>query len=177
MVTNPGDECGWEGDRPMASSAGTTPERGRPYQRHGNVVPMISWAPLSIPLQLVVDDVLWRYPSAGVAGEGIAHLRVWTAAPAGHIAIVTEVGLGTSITNSAEHIWAQLVARHLQPLLLLEHYPASEHPQGRDDTLEQVALQGGRPVWRRVWPTTPANPNYAQFKRWMTEYGHRLLST
>jgi hypothetical protein len=60
------------------------------------------------------------------------------------------VGLGASVTNSVEYIWADLVDRHGEPLLLLEHYPASEQMPGDGDTLDQVAVLDGRPVWRRV---------------------------
>ncbi len=27
--------------------------------------------------ELVTDDPFWRYPSAALPGEGVAHLRVW----------------------------------------------------------------------------------------------------
>jgi hypothetical protein len=29
---------------------------------------------------LVADDPFWRYPTAGLAREGVAHLRVWLTA-------------------------------------------------------------------------------------------------
>ena len=69
------------------------------------------------------------------------------------------MGLGASVSNSVEYIWADLVDRHGEPLLLLEHYPASEQMPGDGDTLDQVAVLDGRPVWRRVWPTPPENPD------------------
>jgi len=44
--------------------------------------------------ELVADVPFWRYPSGAAAGEGVAHLRVWTTAtvPQGHLAAVTETG-------------------------------------------------------------------------------------
>jgi hypothetical protein len=57
--------------------------------------------------ELVADDPFWRYP-AGMAREGVAHLRVWTTVtdPPGHLAVVTETGPGGSVTESAGLIWA-----------------------------------------------------------------------
>jgi hypothetical protein len=57
--------------------------------------------------ELIADEPFWRYPSATTAEEGVAHLRVWltTGAEPGHLAVVTETGLGASVTESAGHIW------------------------------------------------------------------------
>ena len=56
--------------------------------------------------ELVADEPFWRY-LAGMAGEGVAQLRVWLTAglEPGHLAVVTETGLGGSVTESAGHIW------------------------------------------------------------------------
>jgi len=60
--------------------------------------------------ELVADVPFWRYPSGAAAGEGVAHLRVWTTAtvPQGHLAAVTETGAAASVTESAGRIWAEL---------------------------------------------------------------------
>ena len=44
--------------------------------------------------ELAADEPFWSYPAGGVAGAGVAHLRVWlTAGPEpGHLAVVTEIG-------------------------------------------------------------------------------------
>jgi hypothetical protein len=77
--------------------------------------------------ELELDDPFWRYPSGAGAGEGVARLRVWAASGGtGHLAVVTELGLGASITNSIEDIWDDLRARWHGDLTLLEHYPAAE---------------------------------------------------
>jgi len=58
-----------------------------------------------------VDDPFWRHPSGTGAGEGVAHLRVWTTAtvPPGHLAVVTDIGLTGGVTSSAGSIRAELV--------------------------------------------------------------------
>ena len=128
--------------------------------------------------KLLVDDPFWRYRSSTAAGGGIAHLRMW-AAKGDHcrVAVVTDTGLGSSITNSVEHIWEQLRLEYAGlEIVLLEHWPAGtgacvvEH-------LDQVVVAGGRPQWRRVWPTDPSNLNHVQFRDWMTTHGHQMLGT
>jgi hypothetical protein len=59
--------------------------------------------------ELIVDEPFWRHPAWGLAREGVAHLRIWTTgtdAP-GHVAVVTETGLGNSVTESAGRIPAR----------------------------------------------------------------------
>jgi len=60
--------------------------------------------------ELMFDHPFWRYPAGGLAGEGVAHVRVWTTAtsPPGHLAVVTETGLAASVTESAGRIRAEL---------------------------------------------------------------------
>ncbi len=55
--------------------------------------------------ELVTDDPFWHYP-AGVAREGVAHLRVWATAtiPPGYLAVVTETGSAASVTESTGRI-------------------------------------------------------------------------
>jgi cytochrome b561 len=51
---------------------------------------------------------------------------------------------------------------------------------GDGDTLDQVAVLDGRPVWRRVWrrvwPTPPETPDHGMLERWMAKPGHALLA-
>ena len=72
------------------------------------------------------------------------------------------------MTNSAEEIWGELGARFPGPLVVLEYWPAGD---GDDhDRLDQVALEGRRPTWRRIWPTAPPTPT-------MTSAGHGCRRT
>src|SRR2546430_16818264 len=96
--------------------------------------------------ELLVDDPFWRYP----AREGAGHVRVWataTAAP-GYLAVITETGGITSVSESAGRIRAGLARRYGPCLVLLEHHPAPESGEGME-TLDLVRVgAGGRP--RRV---------------------------
>ena len=128
--------------------------------------------------ELVADDPFWCYPSPTLAGEGVAHLRVWlTAGPEpGHLAVVTETGPAASVTESAGHIWTELARRYGPSLVLLEHYPAPETGEGRE-SLDLVRMGAdGSPHWSRVWPTPEENPRHAGMELWMAAYGHQIVS-
>jgi hypothetical protein len=133
----------------------------------------VDFPDLPIPITMHTDNPFWRYPSACAAGEGVGHLRVWICPAAAHLAIVTEMGLGASITNSIEDIWAALATGCGGRLVLLEHWPTDPYA---DEHLDQVIIDGGTPHWRRIWPTPPSNPGHTRFEEWMTAYGHDLLA-
>ena len=125
----------------------------------------------------IADDPFWRYP-AGVAREGVAHLRVWlTAGPEpGYLAVVTETGLAASVTESAGQIWAELVRSYGPSLVLLEHCPAPELSEGME-TLDLVRLGAdGSARWSRVWPTPEDSPRHAGLEVWMATYGQQIVS-
>jgi hypothetical protein len=127
--------------------------------------------------ELIVDDPFWRHPSA-MAGEGVAHLRVWLAAGAepGHLAVVTETGGAASVTESAGRIWAELAGRYGPSLVLLEHYLAPEFGEGMA-TLDLVRIGAdGSPHWSRVWPTPEESPRHAGLEFWMAAHGHQIVS-
>ncbi|MFE6274069.1 hypothetical protein ACFVQ9_35370 [Streptomyces goshikiensis] len=127
------------------------------------------------PHQLVFDDPVFTFFSPHMGGGGLAALRVWRTAEGGHLAIVTERGLGLSITNAAEVITTALSALLPGPLVVLEHWMPGD---GADhDRLDQVLVPVGlRPQWRRVWPTPPTNPGHAAYEEWMRSCGHALLA-
>ncbi|MER6125341.1 hypothetical protein ABT173_22425 [Streptomyces sp. NPDC001795] len=127
------------------------------------------------PHRLEVDEPAWTYPSSCAGGGGIALLRVWRTADGGYLAILTENGIGVSITNAAEEIGAKLAANFPGPLVVLEHYRAGD---GADhERLDQVLVLPGRSAqWRAVWPVPPANPDYAVLRDWMRDYGTALLT-
>jgi hypothetical protein len=127
--------------------------------------------------ELIVDEPFWRHPAWGLAREGVAHLRIWTTAtdPPGHMAVVTEIGLEASVTESAGRIWADLVRRYGPSLVLLEHHPAPELAEGVE-TLDLVRIGAdGSPRWTRVWPTPEENPRHAGLEQWMAANGHPIV--
>src|SRR5260370_7718801 len=75
--------------------------------------------------ELLFDDPFWQYPAWGLAREGAGHLRVWAAATAspGYLAVVTETGGLTSVTESAGRVWAALAHTHRPSPPLPPHPP------------------------------------------------------
>jgi hypothetical protein len=113
--------------------------------------------------ELLVDDPFWQYPAWGQPREGAGHVRVWATAAAapGYLAVVTETGGITSVTESAGRIRAGLARRYGPCLVLLERHPAPESGQGME-TLDLVRIGAdGSPHWSRVWPTPQENPRHA----------------
>jgi hypothetical protein len=128
--------------------------------------------------ELVADDPFWHYPSASTAAEGVAHLRVWLTAGCepGHLAVVTETGPATSVTESAGRIWAALARRYGPSLVLLDHHPAPEAVEGAE-TLDLVRIGAdGSPHWTRVWPIPQENPRHAGLELWMAAHGYQIVS-
>ena len=86
-------------------------------------------------------------------GEARAgHLRVWATATASadYLAVVTETGGITSVTESAGRIWADWLAGSGPSLVLLKHHPAPESGEGME-TLDLVRIGAdGSPHWSRV---------------------------
>lgn len=121
------------------------------------------WPAMTHPVELIRDEDRWPYDTSVGAGYGIARLLVWTM-PIGHVAAVTDLGNGASITNSAEHIWAALADQYGEPLVLLEHYWAEG---GVEEHVDQVAVLDGQPRWRRIWPTPPSNPQHDELRQWI----------
>jgi hypothetical protein len=127
--------------------------------------------------ELLADDPFWQYPARGLAREGVGHLRVWAAAAAspGYLAVVTETGGLTSVTESAGRIWAGLARRYGPSLVLLECHPAPESGEGME-TLDLVRIGiDGRPHWSGVWPAPGENPRHAGLELWMAAYGHQIV--
>lgn len=125
----------------------------------------MTWPALTPPARLIRCEQRWRYASSCGAGYGVARLLVWQA-PAGHVAAVTDLGIGASVTNSAEHIWSALVAEYGQPLVLLEHYLGEDTLDLDGEHLDQVFVRNGQPAWRRIWPTSDSHPQHDEFQRW-----------
>ena len=127
--------------------------------------------------ELLVDDPFWQYPARGLAREGAGHLRVWAIAAAspGSLAVVTETGGITSVTESAGRISAGLARRYGPSLVLLSTTPRPG-PARALETLDLVRIGAdGSPHWTRVWPTPEENPRHAGLELWMAGYGHQIV--
>jgi hypothetical protein len=127
---------------------------------------------------LVADEPFWRYPSGVLGREGVAHLRIWTTVtvPPGHLAVVTETGHASSVTESAGQIWAELARRYGPSVVLLEHNLAPESGEGAE-TLDLVRVGAdGSLHWTRIWPAAEDNPRHAQLERWMANCGYQIVS-
>lgn len=126
---------------------------------------------------LLVDDPQWRYPARDCAGgSGVARLRVWAAARphAGHVVVVTELGIGVSVTNAIADIAAAVSAQFTGPIYLVEHWPAAQGACG-EEHLDLAAVHGRNPEWVRLWPTAAAHPHHAAANAWMADHGPTVL--
>lgn len=126
------------------------------------------------PARPVIDDPVWTYPSRCAGGGGIALLRAWPTDRGGHLAILTDSGVGVSITNAAEDIAPKLAKLLPGPLVVMEHYPRT----GPDcqEHMDQVVVVNGVPHWRPVWPIPPVNPRFAENDAWMRGPGSIVLT-
>lgn len=119
------------------------------------------------PGDLVCDDPAYRYDSDCGPGYGRTHLRVWRCGDAEQptwLAMITEIGDGATVTNSAAHIWSALVEEYGPELVVLEHWNAGSG--SGPDHVDQMAMDKGDPTWRRIWPTPEDHPNHAEFDAW-----------
>ena len=156
------------------------PGQGLTYHAGGRVPqsPMVGLTPASaddlLPLgELLVDDPFWQYPAWGLAREGAGHLRVWVTATAsaGYLAVVTETGGITSVTESAGRIWAAAWLADTGPPSCCSSTTPRRSPARawRPSTWSASALTGARtgpasgrprrrtrvtPGWNSGWPLT-----------------------
>lgn len=113
---------------------------------------------------LLVDEPAWLYRSDGLSGSGLARLRVWETRPgdASRLCVLTDLGLGASMADSAEQIWAKLIALHGPGIVVLWHRP------GEGEQLDQLAIGSAGPTWWPVWPSE-------QHAEWVAQHGNRIL--
>jgi hypothetical protein len=115
--------------------------------------------------ELLVDDPFWQYPAWGRAREGAGHLRVWAAAAAsaGYLAVVTETGGITSVTESAGRIWAGLARRYGPASCCSSTTPRRSPARAwRPWTWSASALTGARtgPAYGRPRRSTRVTPGW-----------------
>jgi len=129
---------------------------------------------------LITDDPWWSYPTTGIGGgSGVTRLRIWQARnnSGPHIVVVTELGVGVSITNGIEFIAAKLTTvLPGHPFVLLEHWPKEESVTC-EEHLDQVLFTTTGPQWRRIWPTPSTNPGHAELDEWVRLSGQSILTS
>jgi hypothetical protein len=132
------------------------------------------WLPALGPL--VHRDPLWEVADRDGA-RGVYLLRVWKAGP-GHFAVVTELGMGRSVTNAAQAIRSLLVGRFGEPLGLAEHWPASQSPEAGEH-VDLVLPPGwqGRRGWAALWPLGRKAPHYEVCEAWWAVYGAEITGS
>jgi hypothetical protein len=121
--------------------------------------------------ELVHCDPKWVYRDGdGVTGQAV--LRVWRAGP-GHFAVVTETGVGRSVTTAAQAIRAALAEQWGEPLTLAEHWPASQAPAEHVDLVLPSGTPGGR-GWMPLWPVGRHAPHAEVHSAWWMAYGDQI---
>jgi hypothetical protein len=101
-----------------------------------------------VTAQLIRDDPGWWY--LGFLDTSARRLRVWRTDPGRLVAVVTEqpTDAGTSITNAAEMVAAQLAIEYPDEVIeVVEHYPVDSVDGEHFDAVELV---DGEPRWRRI---------------------------
>lgn len=122
------------------------------------------WPLMTHPVELIRAEERW--PLRHLGRRRLRHrprLLVWKM-PTEHVAAVTDLDNGASITNSAEHIWAALADQYGEPLVLLEHYRADGIAE---EHVDQVDMLDGQPRWRRICPTPPSHPQHHELRQWV----------
>jgi len=100
-----------------------------------------------VAAELIRDDPAWLY--LGFLDTSTRRLRVWRVGPGRLVAVVTERSdSGTSITNAAEMVSAQLEIEYPDDAIeVVEYWPAStldtEH-------FDRVQIFDGKPTWWRI---------------------------
>jgi hypothetical protein len=125
--------------------------------------------------EMTHHDPRWVYRDAdGVEGQAV--LRVWRACE-GYFAVVTETGIGRSVTTAAQAIRAQLVARWGEPLTLAEHWPAAQSPETGEhvDLVLPPGYPGGQ-GWAPLWPIGKTAPHAEVFSAWWLAYGAEITN-
>jgi hypothetical protein len=119
--------------------------------------------------EMVHFDSEWVYRDADGA-EGMAVLRVWRAG-SGHFAVVTEKGVGRSVTNAARAIRATLAGQWGEPLTLAEHWPESQAPV---EHVDLVLPPGSRNSHAPLWPVGPRAPHAEVNVAWWMAFGAEI---
>lgn len=133
----------------------------------------IAWPRLPHGLRAADDDSQWQY-NPGLHLSGTGHLRSFMTTDAVWLVVVSQLGIGCSIVNAAEDIYATLVEEYGSRLLYLEHWSNGQR-YGEGATLDMVVAPNGVPSWRRVWPLPDDHERHDEMAAWIRGDGAVLL--
>ena len=128
--------------------------------------------------ELVADDPFWRYPSAAMPGEGVAHLRVWltTGPEPGHLAVVTGTGPSASALSPLGRSGLSSPAGE-GPCSSSSSTPPLPGPgTARRPSIWSSSAPMGVPAGPASGPTPEENPRHAGLELWMAVHGHQIVS-
>ena len=98
--------------------------------------------------KLKVDDLAWEMPTYEDEPPSVRRLRLWETRDGDLLAVITEAGEGTPVTDVAERAHAAVQERYPNARVF-EHYPEL---RDEPETLDEITIVDGRPAWTRVRP-------------------------
>lgn len=98
--------------------------------------------------RLTVDDLTWEMPTHEGEPPSLRRLRLWETTGGDLLAVITESGQGTPVTDVAERAYAAVRARYPRARVF-EHYPEL---RDEPETLDEITVVDGCPAWTRVRP-------------------------
>lgn len=98
--------------------------------------------------RLTVDDPSWSMPAYEGEPPSPRRLRLWETNGGDLLAVITESGEGTPVTDVAARAYAA-VRERFPAARVFEHYPES---RDEAETLDEITVDNGRPAWTRVRP-------------------------
>ncbi|MDN5851802.1 MAG: hypothetical protein L0K86_02945 [Actinomycetia bacterium] len=98
--------------------------------------------------RLKVDDLSWEMPAHDDEPPSLRRLRLWETSRGDLLAVITEAGDGTAVTDVAARAYTAVRAK-FPHARVFEHYP-----EFRDEaeTLDEITVLDGLPSWTRVRP-------------------------
>jgi len=98
--------------------------------------------------RLKVDELEWEMPTYEDQPPSLRRLRLWETTHGGLLAVITETGDGTPVTDVAARAYAAVRERWPEARVF-EHYPRS---RDEAETLDEITVVDGQPRWTRVRP-------------------------
>lgn len=98
--------------------------------------------------RLKVDDLSWEMPTYEGEPPSLRRLRLWETTRGDLLAVITESGDGTAVTDVAARAYSA-VRERFPAARVFEHYPES---RDEAETLDEITVIDGEPSWTRVRP-------------------------